>query len=95
MKEKGGRMVPNCVPVEKAVESENFDKAKEKYKEVISGRSGEPADKELYSRVIAEAKRKFEVYPSAYANGWVVQEYKRRGGKYNVKKSIWGGTFIK
>jgi hypothetical protein len=33
--------------------------------------------------VIAEAKKKFKVYPSAYANGWVVQEYKRRGGKYN------------
>jgi hypothetical protein len=41
-----------------------------------------PTDKELYARVKAEAKKKFDVYPSAYANGWLVQEYKRRGGKY-------------
>ena len=41
-----------------------------------------PADKALYARVKAAAKKKFKVYPSAYANGWLVQEYKRRGGKY-------------
>jgi hypothetical protein len=95
MKEKNGRMVPNCVPVEKAIYSEDLDKAKEKYKEVIGDRKGEPADKELYARIVSEAKRKFDTYPSAYANGWVVQEYKRRGGKYKVEKSIWSGTFIK
>ena len=27
-------------------------------------------------RVKAEAKRKFAVYPSAYANAWLVREYK-------------------
>ena len=43
-----------------------------------------PTDKELYARVKAEAKKKFDVYPSAYANGWLVQEYKRRGGKYKI-----------
>tara|TARA_B100001248_G_C27062576_1_gene310237 strand:+ start:70 stop:255 length:186 start_codon:yes stop_codon:yes gene_type:complete len=42
----------------------------------------EPTDKALYARVKAAAKKKFKVYPSAYANGWLVQEYKRRGGKY-------------
>lgn len=42
----------------------------------------EPVDKALYSRVKAEAKRRFAKYPSAYANGWLVQEYKKRGGKY-------------
>ena len=56
---------------------------KEDFGGVIGNRKGKPADKELYARVIAEAKKKFKVYPSAYANGWVVQEYKRRGGKYN------------
>jgi hypothetical protein len=98
MKEKNGRMVPNCVPVEKSYDEkdeDDLDKAKDKYKDVIDDRKGEPADKELYARIVNEAKRKFDVYPSAYANGWVVQEYKRRGGKYTVKKSIWGGTFIK
>jgi len=43
-----------------------------------------PTNKALYNRVKAEAKRKFKVYPSAYANGWLVREYKRRGGKYRT-----------
>lgn len=46
-----------------------------------------PVDKDLYSRVKAEAKKKFDVYPSAYANAWLVQEYKRRGGKYRTEKA--------
>lgn len=41
-----------------------------------------PTNKALYSRVKAEAKRKFKVYPSAYANGWLVRTYKKRGGGY-------------
>lgn len=43
-----------------------------------------PTNKKLYSRVKAEAKRKFKVYPSAYANGWLVKTYKARGGKYKM-----------
>lgn len=43
-----------------------------------------PTNPELYAKVKAEAKRKFDVYPSAYANGWLVQEYKRRGGEYKT-----------
>ena len=45
-----------------------------------------PNDKALYSRVKSEAKKKFDVYPSAYANGWLVQKYKRRGGTYSTVK---------
>jgi hypothetical protein len=56
---------------------------KPNYGGIIKPRKGKPADKELYARVISEAKRKFQVYPSAVANAWVVQEYKRRGGKYS------------
>jgi Phage portal protein/Family of unknown function (DUF5872) len=64
------------------------DATKAEYDEIIEDRDGEPTDKDLYDKVIEAAKRKFDVYPSAYANGWVVQEYKRRGGKYRktVKK---------
>ena len=32
----------------------------------------------------AAAKRKFDVYPSAYSNGWLVRTYKKRGGKYRT-----------
>jgi len=41
-----------------------------------------PTNPSRYARVKAEAKRKFKVYPSAYANGWLVRTYKKRGGGY-------------
>ncbi len=41
-----------------------------------------PTNPSLYARVKAEAKRKFDVYPSAYANAWLVKTYKSRGGGY-------------
>ena len=47
-----------------------------------------PTNPALYARVKSEAKRKFDVYPSAYANAWLVREYKKRGGGYRtVSKS--------
>jgi hypothetical protein len=39
-------------------------------------------NKKLYESVKEEAKAKFKHWPSAYASGWVVKEYKRRGGRY-------------
>ncbi len=50
-----------------------------------------PTNKALYARGKAAAKKKCKVYPSAYANGWLVQEYKRRGGKYKKAKVKVGG----
>ena len=48
-----------------------------------SKKSGaKPKNAALYARVKAEAKRKFKVYPSAYANAWLVRTYKKRGGTY-------------
>ena len=41
-----------------------------------------PKNPALYSRVKSAAKKKFKVYPSAYANAWLVREYKKRGGGY-------------
>ena len=51
-----------------------------------SSGSPKPKNPSLYARVKAEAKRKFKVYPSAYANAWLVREYKKRGGRYSGKK---------
>ena len=58
--------------------------AKPKYEDMIKPRRGgsTPANPKLYASVVQAAKDKFDVYPSAVANGWVVQEYKRRGGTY-------------
>ena len=60
--------------------------AKPNYGEMIQPRRGgsTPANPRLYARIVQEAKDKFDVYPSAVANGWVVQEYKRRGGTYKM-----------
>ncbi len=41
-----------------------------------------PTNKKLYSRVKAEAKKKYKVWPSAYTSGWLTKTYKARGGKY-------------
>jgi len=100
MKEKDGRMVPNCVPVKKEKNME-IDKAKKpNYDEFIKPRSGgsTPSNPKLYARVVQAAKDKFDVYPSAVANSWVVQEYKRRGGTYKsekeITKGIWNGGLL-
>ena len=45
-----------------------------------------PVNKALYSRVKAEAKRKFKVYPSAYANAWAAKNYKSKGGTWRKTK---------
>jgi len=41
-----------------------------------------PTNKKLYTRVKSATKRKFAVYPSAYANAYLVRMYKKAGGKY-------------
>ena len=41
-----------------------------------------PTNKKLYARVKAEAKRKFDRWPSAYGSAWLVKTYKKRGGGY-------------
>ena len=42
-----------------------------------------PKNPSLWSSVKAEAKSKFDVYPSAYANAWAAKEYNERGGKWS------------
>jgi hypothetical protein len=76
-------------------------KAKPNYRDMIEPRRGgsTPSNPQLYARVVQAAKDKFDVYPSAVANSWVVQEYKRRGGTYKSEKSsvsdnFWNG-FLK
>lgn len=43
----------------------------------------------LWSQAKAQAKQKFDVYPSAYANAYAAKYYKSKGGTWktvNVKK---------
>jgi hypothetical protein len=39
-----------------------------------------PTSPEKWSQAKAQAKAKFDVYPSAYANGWAAKKYKEMGG---------------
>lgn len=42
----------------------------------------EPTNKILWGRAKAEAKKRFKVYPSAYANAWAAKKYKEWGGTW-------------
>jgi len=45
-----------------------------------------PTDPGKWSASKAAAKKKFDVYPSAYANGWAAKNYKSKGGGWKVCK---------
>ena len=47
-----------------------------------------PTNPELWSRAKALAKKKFDVYPSAYANGWAAKWYKSKGGSWKKEESV-------
>lgn len=49
-------------------------------------KKNDPSDPKLYSSVKEEAKKKFKVWPSAYASGWLVKEYKERFAEKHGKK---------
>jgi len=55
--------------------NENMEQLDEKNK---------PTNPELWSRAISQAKSKFDVYPSAYANGWASKWYKEHGGGWKT-----------
>ena len=46
-----------------------------------------PTNPSLWSKMKAKAKAKFDVYPSAYANGWAAKEYKKAGGGWKSESA--------
>jgi hypothetical protein len=75
MKMKGGKMVPDCRP--KNEEAEQMDE------------KNSPTNPALWSRAKSMARSKFDVYPSAYANGWASKWYKSKGGGWkSVKEDV-------
>jgi len=46
----------------------------------------EPTNPALWSRAVAAAKAKYDVYPSAYANAFASKWYKEKGGSWKTKK---------
>jgi 2'-5' RNA ligase len=65
-----------------------MDAADEKGKKAAFRRASEnePTDPDLWGRAKAEARKRFDVYPSAYALGWAVQWYDRHGGGWRRKR---------
>jgi hypothetical protein len=45
-----------------------------------------PTDPAKWSASKSAAKAKFDVYPSAYANGWAAKNYKSKGGRWKKCK---------
>jgi len=45
-----------------------------------------PTNPSKWSYYTSQAKKKFDVYPSAYANGWAAKQYKAAGGGWRKKK---------
>jgi hypothetical protein len=70
MKATKKQFAPNCVQFKKTME-EDLEQLEEK---------NVPTSPEKWAQAKAQAKAKFDVYPSAYANGWAAKKYKSMGG---------------
>ena len=94
MKKKGDRMVPDCVPeaanaAQQAAIAISMKKKgiKPKNEEVeYIDEKNSPTNPALWSKAKALARSKFDVYPSAYANGWAAKWYKSKGGGWKSLK---------
>jgi hypothetical protein len=47
-----------------------------------------PTDPSKWSYYKSQAKKKFDVYPSAYANAWAAKKYKAAGGGWRKSESV-------
>jgi hypothetical protein len=50
-------------------------------------RKPKPTNPALWARAKAAARSKFDVYPSAYANGWAARWYKSKGGGWRMSEA--------
>lgn len=57
---------------------------KEGFEILEEGKKNKPTNPKKWSACIAQAKKKFDVYPSAYANAWAAKCYKSKGGKWKA-----------
>jgi hypothetical protein len=60
--------------------SDEYIKKSNSEKKGITESKNKPTNPKLWSRAKSMAKSKFDVYPSAYANGWAAKWYKSKGG---------------
>jgi hypothetical protein len=69
------------------VKSESFNTFSN-LREGLLVEKNEPTNPELWSRAKSLARQKFDVYPSAYANGFAAKWYKKRGGSWRIKEEL-------
>lgn len=75
-----------AIAINKKKENEN-ESEREMYEAMeIDESKNCPTDPAKWSASKAAAKRKFDVYPSAYANGWAAKNYKSKGGGWRKCK---------
>jgi hypothetical protein len=96
-KMKNGKKVPNCVPTNEAsspaqqaaiainMKKQGKSPKNESYGEIDESKNC-PTDPAKWAASKAKAKRKFDVYPSAYANGFAAKDYKAKGGGWKKCK---------
>ena len=60
---------------------------KKRRKSGKSKRKPKPTNPALWARAKSAARSKFDVYPSAYANGWAAKWYKSKGGGWRMSES--------
>jgi len=80
MKKKGKKMVPNCVPEHTGIVAKMLEQIEGERELQTLEEKNVPTNPALWSKMKSRAKAKFDVYPSAYANGWAAKEYKKSGG---------------
>jgi hypothetical protein len=97
-KKKNGKMVPNCVPTNEAsspaqqaaiainMKKQGKSPKNETTEEEIDESKNCPTQPAKWAASKAAAKAKFDVYPSAYANGWAAKNYKAKGGGWRKCK---------
>lgn len=80
MKKKGKKIVPNCVPEHTGIVAKVLEQIEGEENLQTLEEKNVPTNPALWSKMKSRAKAKFDVYPSAYANGWAAKEYKKAGG---------------
>jgi hypothetical protein len=97
-KMKNGKKVPNCVPTNEAsspaqqaaiainMKKQGKTPKNESTEEEIDESKNCPTQPAKWAASKAAAKAKFDVYPSAYANGWAAKNYKAKGGGWRKCK---------
>ena len=97
-KMKNGKKVPNCIPTNEAsspaqqaaiainMKKQGKTPKNESTEEEIDESKNCPTQPAKWAASKAAAKAKFDVYPSAYANGWAAKNYKAKGGGWRKCK---------